>query len=336
MNNSLFSARGWRRRSFVAAVAVGAAGAFDPVAALAEEPYPNHAIRLIVPYPPGGANDALGRAVAQKMTVSLKQPVVIDNRGGAGGVIGTQFVASQPKDGYTLLIINTLPHTASGNLYNKPPYDPVGDFAPISMVATTPYVLVVNSQSKFTTLESFIEYARANPGKLNYASGGNGGATHLMMELLKGAAKIDMTHVAYKGGGPAITDLLAGQVDATFENIVAVLPMINSGKLRPLAVSSGKSSVLLPQVLPVATKLNTSFDVSGRFAIVAPRGTPKPVIDTLHTAIAAAVMAPDIVESFRSQGIEAESSTPERLGALLQSEQKVWAKVIKDGGIQLD
>lgn len=326
----------FRRRSFVAIVAAGMVGVAGPSVALAEDPYPSRAIKLVVPYPPGGANDALGRAVAQKMAVSLKEAVVIDNRGGAGGVIGTQFVAKQPNDGYTLLIINTLPHTASGSLYKKPPYDPVGDFAPISMVATTPYVLVVNSQSKFSTFESFLDFARANPGKLNYASGGQGGATHLMMELLKSAAKVDLTHIAYKGGGPAITDLLAGTVDATFENIVAVLPMIHSGKLRALAVSSGKPSPLLPQVPPVAAKLNTSFDVSGRFAVVAPRGTPKNIIDTLNTSIAAAVKSPDIVESFRGQGIEAESSTPEKLASLLQSEQKLWAKVIKDRGVSLD
>lgn len=326
----------FRRRSFIATIVAGIAGMSGPLIALAEDAYPSRAIKLVVPYPPGGANDALGRAVAQKMSVSLKESVVIDNRGGAGGVIGTQAVAKSPNDGYTLLIINTLPHTASGSLYKKPAYDPIGDFAPISMVATTPYVLVVSSKSKFTTLESFVNFARANPGKLNYASGGQGGATHLIMELLNTAAKIDMTHIPYKGGGPAITDLLGGMVDATFENIVAVLPQIKNGKLRALAVSSGKPSSLLPQVPTVASRLNTSFDVSGRFAIVAPRGTPAPIVDTLQKAVAAAVKSPDIVESFRAQGIEAKSSTPEALASILQSEQKLWAKVIKDGGISLD
>ncbi|OOG51221.1 hypothetical protein B0E49_16360 [Polaromonas sp. C04] len=304
--------------------------------AAAQEAYPSHLIKLVVPYPPGGANDSLARALAQKIAVSLKQPVLVENRAGAGGMVGTSSVAKANPDGYTLLIINTLPHAASGSLYQKPPFDPIADFAPVSLLASTPYVFAVNADSKYTTLQDFIEYAKRHPGTLNYASGGQGGATHLTMELFKSAAHIDITHIPYKGGAPALTDLMAGQVDATFENIVALLPLFKSGKLRPLAISSTKPSKRLPSTPTVSSILKTNFDVLGRFAIVAPAGTPPAIVKRLNTEIVAAVKSPDLINTFSKQGVDPESSTPEELAAILKSEVALWAKVINDKGIRLD
>lgn len=304
--------------------------------AAADEAFPNKPIKFVVPYPPGGANDVLGRAIAQKMALSLKSPVVVENRGGAGGVIGTTAVAKAPADGYTILIINTLPHTASGSLYAKPPYDPVADFTPISQIATTPYVMVVGSQSKYSTAASLVDAAKHKPGAINFASGGQGGATHLVMELFKSEAKVDMTHVAYKGGGPALTDLMGGQVEVTFENIVAVLPLVASGKLRPLAVSSKKPSPLLPNVPTVSSLVKTGFDVQGRFAIVGPAGLAPSVVQKLNAAVVAAVASPDVAEAFGKQGIAAESSSPAQLKAILKAEMALWAKVINEKGIRLD
>jgi tripartite-type tricarboxylate transporter receptor subunit TctC len=325
-----------RRYSLVFAAAIGLSSHFCAPLAFAQDAYPSKPIKLVVPYPPGGANDALGRALAQKLAISLKTSVIIENRPGVGGVLGTAFVAKAPADGYTLLIINTLPHTASGSLYKKAPYDPIGDFAPISLIATTPYVLAVNSQSKFSSLSDLLEQAKHRPGAINYASGGQGGATHLLMELFKSAAKVDLTHIAYKGGGPAITDLLGGQVDVTFENIVAVLPLVTSGKLRPLAISSSKPSKLLSGVPTVAAILKTDFDVLGRFALVAPAGVPQPVLMKLNAAVVAAVQSPDMAHVFAKQGIEPESSTPSQLAAAMKSEMALWAKLIDEKGIRLD
>ncbi len=324
------------RRYLLVLAAASLLSHFCAPLAFGQDLYPSKPIKLVVPYPPGGANDALGRVLAQKLAVSLKTPVVIENRAGAGGVVGTAFVAKAPADGYTLLIINTLPHTASGSLYKKAPYDPIGDFAPISLIATTPYVLAVSAQSKFSTLQALLEQAKHQPGTINYASGGQGGATHLLMELFKSTAKVEMTHVAYKGGGPAITDLLGGQVEATFENIVAVLPLVKSGKLRALAVSSSKPSSMLPGVPTVAASLKTDFDVLGRFALVAPAGIPQPVLMKLNTAVAAAVQSQEMADTFAKQGIEPEFSTPNELTAAMKSEMALWAKVVNEKGIRLD
>lgn len=322
------------RRGFAVCVLAIAATAAMPTSA--DDAFPNRPIKLVVPYPPGGANDVLGRAVAQKMADFLKNPVVVENKAGAGGVIGTAAAAKSPADGYTILIINTLPHTASGSLYKTPAYDPVADFTAISQIATTPYVLAVSAQSKYSSVGSLMDAAKSQPGKMNYASGGQGGATHLVMELFKSEAKLDLTHVPYKGGGPAITDLIGGQVQTTFENIVAVLPLVAGGKLRPLAVTSAKPSPLLPNVPTVASLLKNGFDVQGRFAIVGPAGLAPDVIRKLNAAVVAAVKSPEFSESLGKQGIIAESSTPEQLANMLKAEKTMWGKVIAEKGISLD
>lgn len=325
--------------TYVALAAVTVAMAFTFVGATtasAQETYPSHAIKLVVPYSPGGANDSLARIIGEKLGEKLKQPVVIQNRPGAGGVIGTSAVAKSPPDGYTILIINTLPHTASGALYKQPPYDAVNDFSAVGLMGTTPYVLVVNQASKYQSLGDLIADAKQAPGTISYASAGQGSATHLTTELLRSAAHFDVLHVPYKGGGPAIVDLLGGQVGFTFENVISVLSFIKEGKLRPLAVSSAQESRILPSIPTVASVIKSDYDVKGQFAIVAPRGTPAPIVDTLNKAITEIVTSPDVIETFAKQGIEAKSSTPEELAGILKKEAVTWSKVIKDSGVSLN
>lgn len=298
--------------------------------------YPTQPIKLVVPYAPGGANDSFARIVGEKLTVALEQPVVIENRPGAGGLVGTTAVSKAAPDGYTLLIINTLPHTASGSLYKKPAFDPVKDFTAIGLIATTPYVLVVKEGNKDTSLKGLLQHVKAAPKKVNYASGGVGGATHLTAELLVHAQDLDVVHVPYRGGGPALTDLIGGQVDFTFENIIAVIPFTNGGKLKALAVSSAQPSKALPGVPTVASVIGSEFDVQGRFAIVGPAGVPAPIVDKLNKEIGKVVNSKEIVEFFTKQGVEPKTATPQELTDILKKESVVWSGLIKKTGISLD
>jgi tripartite-type tricarboxylate transporter receptor subunit TctC len=316
--------------------AVAALSFVVATSARAEDAYPNRAVKIVVPYTPGGANDSLARIVGQKLGETLKQPVIVENRPGAGGVLGTASVAKAPADGYTLLIINTLPHVASGALYKAPQYDPINDFDAVALLAVTPYVVVVNQASKYKSLNDLIEDAKRSPGKIAYASGGQGGATHLTTELLRTQAQIDLLHVPYKGGGPAITDVLGGQVAFTVENIIAVQSFLSSGKLRPLAVTSLQPSKTLPGVPTVASIIKSDFDVQGRFAIVAPRGTPAPIIDKLNKEITQIIESPEVSKILVSQGVQPQTSSPQELVSSMKNESALWTKVIKDKGISLD
>ncbi|MBP0633085.1 tripartite tricarboxylate transporter substrate binding protein [Cupriavidus sp. AcVe19-1a] len=293
-------------------------------------------ITMIVPYPPGGANDILARRVGEKLGQALGQPVVVENRAGAGGTIGTGAAAKAPADGYTLLVINTIPHAASRALYKKLSFDPIKDFEPVGVIAMTPYVLVTAENSSYKTFADFTKAAKSQPGKLTYASGGQGGATHLAAELLSRATNVRLSHIPYRGGGPALTDVMGGQVDVTFENIVAVRPFLSSGKLRPLGVSSSEPSSMLPGVPTVASQVGAPFEILGRFAVVAPVGTPKPVIKRLNQEVTAIVRSSEVSTYFRQQGIEPAWSTPEELGSILRAESTKWSQLVKEKGISLD
>jgi tripartite-type tricarboxylate transporter receptor subunit TctC len=322
-------------RGFGAALLAFIAFAALSAAAVAQ-PYPNKPVRVFVPYPPGGGTDVLARIVAPKLSENLGQQVVIDNRPGAGGTLGSAIAARAPADGYNLLILNTLPHTSAAGLYAKLGYDPVKDFTAVGMVAATPYVLAVHPSVPANTLAEFIALARARPGALNYASAGTGSATHLAAELFKSVTKVNLTHIPYKGGGPGISDLLGGQVQLTFENILALMPHIKAGKLRALAVTSRKRSLIFPDLPTVAEAGYPDFDVVGQFGFVVPAGVPREIIAQLNAELTKAMKSPELVNQLNSQGSEPRTSTPEEFDAIIRAESAKWLAVIRDAGIKVE
>ena len=318
----------------VAVVAVACAASHPAVAAA--EPFPTKPITIVVPFAPGGGTDALARSVGAKLQQSLGQPVLVDNRPGAGGTIGAAFAARAPGDGYTLLILNVLPHTASTGLYKNLSFDPVKSFAAVGLLGSTPYVVTVNPSVPAHNMKELVALAKAKPGSINYGSSGTGGVSHLSTELLKREAKVDFTHVPYRGDGPVITDLIAGQVQLTLGNVVAMLPHIRAGKLRALAVTGDTRMDVLPEVPTVKESGYPDYSVVGQFGLAAPAGTPPEIIKRLHTALVAAVQSPDLVKTFTSQGVTPQTSTPAQMQSLMASEQKVWTRLVKDIGISAE
>lgn len=304
--------------------------------------YPNKPIKLVVPFAAAGTTDILARAVGAELTKAFGQQVIIDNRPGAGGNIGTELVAKSAPDGYTLLMGTVGTHGINQALYPKLPYDPIKDFAPVTLVASVPNVLVLNTafaeKNKITDVKSFIAYAKAHPGKLNMASSGNGTSIHLAGELFKSQTKTFMVHIPYRGSSPAITDLIAGQADLMFDNLPASMPFIKTGKLRALAVTSSKPSPALPDVPTIAKTGGelANYEASSWFGILAPAGTPKDIVDKLQQEIAKALASPAVKEKLVAQGAEPVGNTPEQFAAHIQGETKKWAKVVKDSGAKVD
>jgi tripartite-type tricarboxylate transporter receptor subunit TctC len=318
------------------AIAVTAALLIAPASLLAQSDYPNKPIRLIVPFPAGGSTDIVGRVVAQKLSERLGQQVIVDNRGGAGGTIGTDAAAKSPADGYTLSIGTTSTHAVAPAAYSKLGYHPSRDFAPVSLVAITPYLLVVNPQVKANTLKEFVELAKATPGKLNYASAGNGSTTHLAMEMLKDTAQVNLQHVPYKGNAQADLALLANEVQSVFGSMPALLQHTKAGKLRPLAVGSSQRSPALPDVPTVAESGYPGFEVSLWLGVFAPAGTPRPIIDRLHKELAAIVPTADFKQAMERNGADALSNTPDQFARLVTDEAARYSKVVKTIGLKLD
>ncbi|MET0680454.1 MAG: tripartite tricarboxylate transporter substrate binding protein [Burkholderiales bacterium] len=316
----------------IAALA-GLALAVLPQLALAQA-YPAKPVRLVVPFPPGGSTDIVARIVAQKLGERLGQQVVVENRGGAGGTIGTETVAKAAADGHTLVLATTSTHVVAPSVYAKIGYDPVKDFAPISLLAVTPYLLVVNPEVKVSSLKEFVGYVKARPGKLNYASAGTGSTTHLAMEMLKSAAGLYIVHIPYNGNGPAGTAVIAGQVEVLFGSLPAVLPHAKSGRVRPLAVGTPKRSPSLPEVPTVAESGFAGFDASLWLAIMAPAGTPPAVIDRLHKEVLAAIAAPDASDALNKAGAEPITSTPAELAGMVKDGVEKYAKVVKQAGVK--
>jgi len=305
-------------------------------AAQAADAFPSRPVRLVVPYPPGGGNDVLARIVAPKLAEELKQQVYIDNRGGAGGTIGTTYAAQATPDGYTILIINTLPHTSAAGLYPSLPYDPIKSFVSIGEIATVSYMLAVNPKLPVHTVKEFVDLANAKPGAINYGSAGNGSATHLAAELFKSVTKASITHVPYKGGGQSLTDLMAGQVQATFENVAALVPFVTPGTLRGVAITGPKRTALFPALPTVAESGYPGFDVSGKFGLVAPAGTSASVIAVLNKALNRALADPELVKKLAAQGAEAAPSTAPAYDELIKKESALWLKVVRDTHIKSD
>ncbi len=298
--------------------------------------YPQRPIRLIVPFAAGGGTDIAARIVAQKLTSGLGQSVVVDNRGGAGGVIGADIVAKANPDGYTLLMASNGPLAIAPHVSAKMPYDPLKDFGAVSLVAIIPSIVVVNPSLPVRSIRELISLARGHPGKLNFASPGTGTTNHLVLELLKISANVQMTHVAYKGTGPAISDLIGGQVELMSGDMPALLPHVKSGKLRALAVTTAKRSTLLPDLPTVSESGIAGFESSGWFAILTPAHAASVLVQRLNAEVAKAIATDDMRERLSALGAEPASSTPEQLQNHLREQLAKWGKVVKSLGLRID
>jgi tripartite-type tricarboxylate transporter receptor subunit TctC len=294
--------------------------------------YPAKPIRLVVPFAPGGGTDIIARLLTQRLNESLGQPVVADNRGGAGSTVGTDIVCKAPADGYTILLAN-ISLAFNAWLYKTLPYNAIRDLAPVSMVAVQPNIVVIHPSIPAKSVREFADYARANPGKLSFASAGSGSGTHLAGELLKDRLKIDMLHVPYKGTGPAVTDLIGGQVQVMISTFASALPHVRSGRLRALGVTSTKRSSATPDVPTLMESGVPDYDYSTWYALFAPAGVPSPVIDKLMQVTRQILAADDTKQKYDAQGVEAWSSTAAELGAYLRAETEKWGKVVHAAGI---
>ena len=298
------------------------------------QPYPNHPIRIVAPFPAGGGYDFLSRLIAPELSKTFGQPVIVENRAGANGNIGTDAVAKSAPDGYTLLMGGNSPLALNVALYPLP-YDPLRDFAPISRVATQPNLLAAHPSVPVKSLAELIEYARANPGKVTYGSAGNGSPQHLAAELLKRMAGIDLVHVPYKGAAPNAQALLAGEIAIAFNIILLPLPHVQSGRLTGLALASAKRSPLAPDIATM-TELGYPIDIDTWYGLVAPAGTPGDIISRLNAEVVRILGLPELKERTKSQGIELGASTPEEFAAFLRADIARWGKAIRETGIKMD
>jgi tripartite-type tricarboxylate transporter receptor subunit TctC len=298
--------------------------------------YPDKPVRLIVPLSAGSAVDTLARIPAQKLSEMWGQQMIVDNRVGANGIIGTEAAAKSPPDGYTLLLTNDAALATSPALYPKLPYDPVRDFAPITLAASIPVILVVNASLPVNSVKDLIDLAKAKPGQLHYASGGNGSAQHVPMEMFKQAAGIDLVHVPYKGLGPAFNDVVAGQIPVMFAGLSNVFPHIKSGRIRALAIGSARRSAAMPE-LPTMQEAGVSgFDYSAWAGFLAPAGTPAPIIQKLNADLTRVLNLPEVREKLGALGFEISPGTPAEFGELIRREMAKVAKVVKQAGIRVD
>jgi len=320
-------------------VALGAAAmvcaGLVPAAPAAAQAYPTKPIRLVVPYTAGGSSDFVGRQMAQKMSEGLGQSVVVENKPGVAGITGTEIVARSAPDGYTLALVGMTTHASNAWLYKKLPYDPIKDFAPVSVAIVSPLVLVVNPEVPAKNVQELIAYAKANPGKVNYGSAGVGNTLHLAGELFKSRANIDITHVPYKGASAAMGDLLGGRIQMMIDLVQTPLPNIQAGKLRALGTTGAERVALLPDVPTIAEQGLPGFQFATWIGIAAPAGTPKPIVDRLHAEMVKAVAMPDLQAAFAKQGMQvAPSASPEAFAQFMKSEHDRLGELIRRAGIQ--
>ena len=316
------------------ALTLGAAGM-----AQAQSHWPAKPVRIVVPFAAGGTTDILARIVGQALTTELGQSVIVDNRAGAGGNIGASMAAKSPADGYTLFMGTVGTHAINAinaSLYKKMPFDPIKDFAPLTRVANVPNLLVANPAQPFKTVPELIAYAKANPGKVNFGSSGNGSSIHLSGELFKSLAKVDMVHVPYKGSAPAVTDLLGNQIGIMFDNMPSAIQHVRSGKLVPIAVTTAKRSPELPNVPTIAEAGVPGYEATSWFGMFAPAGTPAPVLARLNAALVKVLAQPDVKKKINEQGAETYSETPAQFAAFIQAESVKWGKVVKESGASVD
>ncbi len=298
--------------------------------------YPAKPVRMVVPFAAGaGSNDIMARLIAQKLSDSFNQQFVVDNRPGASGIIGCDIVAKAQPDGYTVLMMS-LTFTVLPSLFSKLPFDPVKDLTPVTMVASAPLMLVVNPSLPVKSVQEFIAYAKANPGKLNFGSGGAGATPHLAGEMLKSMAGLQVTHIPYKGGAPALADLIGGQIQFMLENIPGTLPFAKSGKLRALAVTDLKRSPLLPDLPTLDESGLKGFQIVGWNGLFVPAGTSRAIIDALHAAVARALALPEVKERLLVLGADGVGDTPQHFTAFIKDDIAKWAKVVKTAGLKIE
>ncbi|WP_459618256.1 Bug family tripartite tricarboxylate transporter substrate binding protein [Bordetella sp. 2513F-2] len=325
------------RRAMVTFLLALAASIAIPAAQAAQAGYPERPVRLVVPYPPGGATDVIGRVLAEQLGAELGQAVVVENRAGAAGNIGADQVAKAQPDGYTLLMGALTSHAINAVLYEgRVSYDIERSFAPVSIVGTVPLVFVVHPSVQARTLQEFIALAKSRPGHITMASAGNGSPQHLAAERFKHVAGVEVLHVPYKGSGPAMTDLMGGQVLGMIETVPAAQANIKAGKLRALAVTAGERAAALPDVPTAAEAGLPDFEVSSMFGIVAPAGTPAPVIDRLNGALQRILARPEVKQALLNQGAVATWTTPADAAARIRTERRNWAEVVREAGIKAE
>ena len=312
----------------IVANALAAAGALA-------QPYPSKPIRVIIPNPPGGSLDIVARLVGPKMTELGGQSIIVDNRPGADTIIGTELAARAAGDGYTVLF-NTVPLVVNPALVSKLPFDVVRDFAPVSLIAAFPFVLVVNPSVPAKSVREFIALARAQPGKLNYASAGNGSNLHVAAELFKNLTSTNMVHVNYKGGGPALLAVLSGETDLSYLNVAAVIPHVRAGKLRALGVTSTQRSRAMPELPTIAEAGVPGYEFTSWVGALVPSSTPAATVNALNGLITKAVRSPDLAKRFEEQGADIVAGTPAQFAAHIKAELARWAKVVKESGIKAD
>lgn len=303
--------------------------------ALAES-WPAKPVRLVVPFPPGGSTDIVGRLIAEKLSKSLGQQVIVDNRAGAGGTIGSDAVAKSAPDGYTLLIGTSSTHAIAPSLYSKLGYDVARDFAPVTLLGTATIMMVVHPTVPAKSVAEFVALAKAKPGEIMFGSTGNGSVSHLTAEHFKSLAGVDMQHVPYKGDTPMTTDLLAGRVHVAFGTAVAFLPHVQAGKLKALAVTDGKPSPVAPNLPTVAASGLPGFEALQWFGILAPAGTPKEIVSRVHAEIVKALELPEVKERLQGLGMQISGGDPEQFGRFMRAESAKWGKVVRDSGAKID
>jgi tripartite-type tricarboxylate transporter receptor subunit TctC len=318
-------------KSVIPAVALALAASFGALA----QGYPSKPIKIVVPYPPGGFNDTLGRTLAAKFTEAWGQPAVVENKPGGNTLIGNDFVAKSAPDGYTLLVV-AFPFSVVPSLFKTMPYDTARDFSPVILAATSPNLLVVHPSLPVNTVAELVALAKAKPGTLSYASTGNGSSNHISMELFKSLAGVEIVHIPYKGSGPAVSDLLGGQVHLMFDNTPNVLPQVKAGRLRALGSSGAKRSTLTPDVPTVAEAGVPGYEVTVWFGLVAPAGTPREVIQKLNAEVTKILAMPDVRERFLAQGVDPVGSTPEQFADHIRAQMAKWAKVVHDAGVKAE
>ena len=322
-------------RKRLGALAALLAAAAIATSSSAAENFPTKPLRFVIGLAPGGATDIMARALAQKLTASLGQSIIVDNRSGAAGSIAAALVAKSPADGYTLLFVSSS-YAINPGLYSDLPFDPVRDLAPISLIAAAPFLLVVNPALTAGTVKELIALAKARPGALNYSSGGNGSSGHLAGELFKSLAGVTLTHVPYKGAGPATVDVIAGQIQMTFASVVSALPHVKAGRLRALGVTSEKRSSALPQLPTLSEAGVKGYHVETWYGALAPAGIPAAIVGKLNTEINRTVKRADVQERMASEGAEPIASTPAQFAAFLDSEIRKWGRIIRESGIRGD
>ena len=324
-----------RAAGVAASLVVAAATLVAPQPAAAQA-YPTKPVRMVVPFPPGGSLDIAGRLIAQKLSEAWGQTVVVENKPGAGGNIGADLVAKSPPDGYTILLGALSTHAVNPSLYKTMPYDAAKDFAPITLIAVTPNVLVVNAASPVNNVKEFIAYAKANPGKLSFGSGSNGSAGHLAGELFKVETGTDAVHVPFKGGAPATQALLAGDTQFMFDNLANAMAQVKAGKLKALAVTTAKRSPLVPDLPTMAEAGLPGFDISTWYGFFAPAGTPPAIVAKWNADVTKILTSPDVRAKFVADGAEPSPNTPEQFAQMIAAELAKYAKLVKASGAKVD